>query len=267
MIRSARYSVVSLLIGTLPILLLDQGRDLLLGLADPSGGRHQTWFVIWSVVWAFSVWYWSRVLLDAEGGEHPSTLYQDWATWLPRVAGFLTLFVPGLACLMAASDATASRGSADPRWRRRASCSSLLFGAYVIVRQAEFRDWAARPPTATRSTEMATPSIVVFVLSAVLSAVMFAWLTLFALDAGHRFGAVAILAIVGANTVFLGGHRGVRDARAAGAGRDRGLCVRGDLQRLERQPRRADAGSICRTRRRTSGSERGVFVVGDARAG
>ena len=69
-IRTARYSVVSLLIGTLPILLLDQGRDLLLGLADPSGGRHQTWFVIWSVVWAFSVWYWSRVLLDAEAGEH-----------------------------------------------------------------------------------------------------------------------------------------------------------------------------------------------------
>ena len=34
---------------------------------------------------------------------------------------------------------------------------------------------------------------------------MLAWLTLFALDAGHRFGAVAILAIVAANTVFLGG--------------------------------------------------------------
>ena len=69
-IRSARYSVVSLLIGTLPILMLDQGRDLLLGLADPSGGRHQTWFVIWSVVWAFSVWYWSRVILDADAGAH-----------------------------------------------------------------------------------------------------------------------------------------------------------------------------------------------------
>ena len=70
-IRSARYSVVSLLIGTLPILMLDQGRDLLLGLADPSGGRHQTWFVIWNVVWAFSVWYWSRVILDADAGDAP----------------------------------------------------------------------------------------------------------------------------------------------------------------------------------------------------
>ena len=67
-IRSARYSVVSLLVGTLPILMLDQGRDLLLGLADPSGGRHQTWFVVWNVVWAFSVWYWSRVILDAGAG-------------------------------------------------------------------------------------------------------------------------------------------------------------------------------------------------------
>ena len=44
-----------------------------------------------------------------------------------------------------------------------------------------------------------------FVLSSILSLVMLVWLTLFALDAGHRFGAVAILAIVAANTVFLGG--------------------------------------------------------------
>ena len=110
MIRTARYSVVSLLIGTLPILLLDQGRDLLLGLADPSGGRHQTWFVIWSVVWAFSVWYWSRVIARRRrAATRPSSCISDWATWLPRVAGFLTLFVPGVACLLAASDATASR--------------------------------------------------------------------------------------------------------------------------------------------------------------
>lgn len=202
-IRTARYSVVSLLIGTLPILLLDQGRDLLLGLADPSGGRHQTWFVIGSVAWAFSVWYWSRVLLDAEGGDTPSPQFHGWATWLPRVAGFLTLFIPGIACLMAASDATASH---DRLIRLAAACIvlSLLFGAYVIVRKKipglggkAVRDYSV--------STMATGSFVVFVLSAILSAVMFVWLAFFALDAGHRFGAVAILAIVGANTVFFGG--------------------------------------------------------------
>jgi hypothetical protein len=121
--------VVSLLIG-MPIVVLAQGRDLLLGLAAPSSGRHQTWFVIWSVVWAFSVWYWSRVILDADAGTAPSKLYDDWATWLPRVAGFLTLFVPGVACLLAASDAVASRGRLNvlAAW---CIALSLLFGAQL----------------------------------------------------------------------------------------------------------------------------------------
>ena len=202
-IRSARYSVLSLLIGTLPILMLDQGRDLLLGLGDPSAGRHQTWFVFWSVVWAFSVWYWSRIILDADRGETPSPLYEDWARWLPRVAGFLTLFVPGIACLLAAANADASR----PRLLVLAAACialSLLFGAYVILRR-HIPGVAERTATGYAFAKLETPSKVVFVLSLVLSAVMLVWLTFFALESGHRFGAVAILAMFAANVVFLGG--------------------------------------------------------------
>jgi hypothetical protein len=202
-IRSARYSVVSLAIGTLPILMLDQGRDLLLGLADPSGGRHQTWFVLWSVVWAFSVWYWSRVILDAGAGEEPSKLYRDWAAWLPRVAGFLTLFVPGVACLLAAVGATASRGRLITL---AVACIalSILFGAYVVLRR-RIRWFGGRTAHGYALRSLEKPSLIVFALSALLSLGMLVWLSLFSLDAGHRFGAVAILAIVGANTVFLGG--------------------------------------------------------------
>jgi hypothetical protein len=202
-IRSARYSVVSLLVGTLPILMLDQGRDLLLGLADPRSGRHQIWFVAWNVVWAFSVWYWSRVILDAGAGDRPSKLYHDWSIWLPRVAGFLTLFGPGVACLLAAFDATASRGRLIVLGT---ACIvlSLLFGVYVLLRR-RIRGLSGPTASGYSIASMAKPSVVVFVLSSILSLVMLVWLTLFALDAGHRFGAVAILAIVAANTVFLGG--------------------------------------------------------------
>ena len=202
-IMSARYSVISLLIGTLPILVLDQGRDLLLGLADPSGGRHQAWFVMWSVVWALSVWYWSRVILDADAGDRPSKLYQDWATWLPRVAGFLTLFVPGVACLLAASKAVASRGrlNALAAW---CIALSFLFGAYVIMRR-RIPVLGGRTARGYSLGALAGPSLIVFTLSSLVSIVMLIWLTFFALDGGHRFGAVGILAIVAANTVFLGG--------------------------------------------------------------
>ncbi len=202
-IRTARYSVLSLLIGTLPILVLDQGRDLLLGLADPSGGSHQVWFVVWSLAWAFSVWYWSRVLLDADGGDAASPLYRNWAEWLPRVAGFLTLFIPGVACLTAAREAAASH---DRLIRLAAALIllSLLFGAYVIVRK-KIPGLSGKTAQGYAISAMSAASFVVFMLSVILSAVMFTWLTFAALDAGHRFGAVAMLAIVGANTVFLGG--------------------------------------------------------------
>jgi hypothetical protein len=154
-------------------------------------------------VWAFSVWYWSRVILDADAGAHPSKLYQDWATWLPRVAGFLTLFVPGVACLLAASAAAASRGRL---FALAAACIALsvLFGAYVMVRR-RIPGLGAKTAEGYSLSAMTNPSLFVFVLSSLLSLVMLVWLTLFALDAGHRFGAVGILAIVAANTVFLGG--------------------------------------------------------------
>ena len=95
---------------------------------------------------------------------------------------------------------------------------------------------------------------------------MFVWLTFFALDAGHRFGAVAILAIVAANTVFFGGLAVfVTRARRVPVELAALACAavfsvwndNHDVQLLDRPA----------TRRRASGSERGVFVVGHARAG
>jgi hypothetical protein len=202
-IRTARYSVISLLIGTLPIIALGQGRDLLLGLSDPSAGRHQSWFIAWTVVWAFSVWYWSRILLDADAPRTPSKLYEEWASWLPRIAGFLTLFVPGMAFLLVAGDAlpaTRSRLHLMAGW-----CVglSLLFFAYVVFRK-RIPFFGGKTAEGYALKEVSTPSAIVFALSGALSAGMLFYLTVDALDAGHRFGAVAILSIVAANTVFFG---------------------------------------------------------------
>ena len=201
-IRGARYSVLSLLIGTLPIIALDQGRDLLLGLADPSSGRHQIAFIFWTLIWALSVWYWSRVVVDAGKAAHPSKLYEDWATWLPRIAGFLTLFVPACACYLAARTAVASH---DRLMRLFWACLdlSLLFLIYTIVRRRHPR---LAGPAATSYDVSTLPAWnwIIFGLSTMFSLVMFAWLTYYPHDAGHRFGAVAILSIVGANTVFFG---------------------------------------------------------------
>jgi hypothetical protein len=202
-IRGARYSVVSLMIGTLPIVVLDQGRDLLLGLADPAAGRHQFAFLFWTTIWALSVWYWSRVVLDADADPHPSKLYRDWAAWLPRIAGFLTLLVPGIACYMAGRTAIASHGRLVLlSWL--CMLLSIAFLAYAIVRR-RMPIMSGHTASGYRVKDLPVWSRAIFTASLLFSLVMFVWLTFFARDAGHRFGAVAILAIVGANTVFFGG--------------------------------------------------------------
>jgi len=204
-IRVARYSVISLLLGTLPIIALDQGRDLLLGLADPSGGRHQIFFIAWMIVWAFSVWYWSRVLLDADADPAPSELYLAWARWLPRIAGFLTLLMPGIAFLIASAGAEESKGRTQ---LLGAVCLALaaLFLAFVVRRRRQFpRQAAGKAAEGFARHRVSKPTWLVFKLSAAVSAVLFVWLAFFAASAGDALGAVAILTIVAANTVFFGG--------------------------------------------------------------
>lgn len=204
-IRGARYSVLSLVIGTFPIIALDQGRDLLLGLADPTptptAVPHQVWFIVWTVVWALSVWYWSRILLDADAAAHPTTLHRDWSMWLPRVAGVLTLLVPGVACLVAARGARASHDRLMVLfWVFLAL--SIGFLAYVVLRRRIL--FAGTSAHGYNVKAVSKPSAIIVALSSALSIGMLIYLTADALDAGQRFGAVAILAIVAANTVFLG---------------------------------------------------------------
>ena len=88
----SRYTVLSLVIGTFPLFGLSQGRDLLVGLSNDGAGLEPWFFVAWLAAWAFSTWYWSRVLMDAEAtgatSDHAAVVgtreFEVWATWLPR---------------------------------------------------------------------------------------------------------------------------------------------------------------------------------------
>ena len=113
---------------------------------------------------------------------------------------------------------------------------------------------------------MTKPSLVVFVLSSLSSLVMLVWLTLFALDAGHRFGAVAILAIVAANTVFLGGLA-VFVTRARRVPVELAAFACAAIFSIWNDNHDVRLVDLPRRSRVASRSERGVLVVGDARAG
>jgi hypothetical protein len=199
---AARYAVISLLVGTLPILALEQGRDLLVAMSSPEAGWHPFWFLAWLVVWAFSVWYWSRVLLDAGAGSGASARYWAWAVWLPRTAGALTLAVPGVVFAI-----DAGRALTPARMYWLALACGLLTAAFLwfVIR----RDPAGGIPRG-KSAEGYAPRLVswqtaaVFAVSLATSAAMFVWLTFAPLSAGRVFGAAPILIIAAANTVFFG---------------------------------------------------------------
>jgi hypothetical protein len=202
-LRTARYSMISLLIGTLPLIATEQGRDLLVTLSSASKPWYPASFAFWLSVWAFSVWYWSRLLLKAEGGENPSAMFSIWAQWFPRVAGALTLFGPGVAFFLALPRTEAHKPAMIALG---VTCVLLgvLFLLFVILRH----QWLVRTRRPQLSafdlTKVPAGTRRVLAISMLVSLSIFAFMVLDPLDAGVLLGAVPILTIAAANTVFFG---------------------------------------------------------------
>lgn len=81
----SRFSVIVLIAG-LALLLSDQGRDVLTAYAeDNKSGR----VALAAAFWAFSIWGWSRMLLDVRYDELPGCMscYNKCRKWLPRLLG------------------------------------------------------------------------------------------------------------------------------------------------------------------------------------
>jgi hypothetical protein len=211
-ITTSRYAVLSLLIGTLPLFALGQGRDLLVGLSNYGAHWHAVFFIMWLLVWAFSTWYWSRALLDADGSvatwptpDHEWE-FHHWSKWLPRWIGALTLIVPGIAVL---SDVGFSRHGVATVVIG-ACCVTLgwLFLKFVATRR-ERLDRAGEPRAGREAHGFSMADVqrslwVNLIASAVVSGLMFVLLTFVDQWTGRLLGAAAILAIAAANTVFFG---------------------------------------------------------------
>jgi hypothetical protein len=96
-LKHSRFSVITLLIG-LGLMLSDQGRDLLIAYAD-DGKTVRLAFA--AAVWALSIWFWCRVLLDIEYDDKPDCLrcYNRWRSWMPRVLGSLAFAAVAFSAL------------------------------------------------------------------------------------------------------------------------------------------------------------------------
>ena len=202
-IKTARYAVLSLAVGTMPLLMLGQGRDLLVALSNDDSMRHALLFAGALIVWAFSTWYWSRALLDAEASRGESPEFCDWAIWLPRWIGALTLFVPGAGMLLELRRAE--------HWPRLLGLGLLcmLLGAAFLWFVIKRRPLLGIEPGAKQATgyspeAVKTPLRNAFVVSMAVSLTAFVLFVFASQASGFTLGATAILAIAAANTVFFG---------------------------------------------------------------
>jgi hypothetical protein len=96
-----RFSVLILLAG-FALLLVDQGRDLLIASAEESWW-HQIFLVSMAWLWAFSLWFWCRALLNVRYADPPTykPYYNLARLWVPRVLGALAFVAVILGALAA----------------------------------------------------------------------------------------------------------------------------------------------------------------------
>ena len=197
----SRYTLLSMGLGTLPLVVTPQGQDLLVALAaDRAPLSYRVFFYLALTLWGLSVWYWSRVVLDAHHASQNDPHYQGFGRHLPRMLGFLTLLLPALPLAFAP----------NRFWVKVAMIVGcvLLAGAFLVMvrtRHALF-NWTNEPAITGFSLTAAqgTRARRIAIGSVVLSFTLFGLFVLAPIAAGRWLGSVAILFIAAANLVFFG---------------------------------------------------------------
>jgi hypothetical protein len=206
-----RFSALSVALGSLPLLFLDQGRDLLLSLTESTAADLLTQgaFFVFLVVWALSVWYWARVLLMLRfpGDPPPTTDQAFFAAWTPRVLGTATVLLAGVALLRASAGAEPGSGTLWIMRAYGAACVILAVAFWLLVRHrrailARLRvllvEVTLRVDAIPKGTRLAAAASLLF------SAFFFVLFTWAPVRGASKLGALAILLIAAANTVFFG---------------------------------------------------------------
>jgi len=264
-IWTCRFGLLSVLLGSLPLMLSAQGQDLLRVVADDALSDAQTLVTYGALLlWATSVWYWSRVLLQIRwqagepgGAGERSTAGRRIASWLPRTLGTATLLLAAVACFEASS------GVAEPLHGRlvwhAGYCLVLGLAFFYFVKLRRRLLWRLfeSPLESARVDswrELAVSTRSIAWASLAVSGLVLTLFTLAPVSTGWRLGAPAILFLAAANAVFLGSGT-VLVGRAY---RLRSWCSPWWLRRSSAAPheRRARRGRRAEARRDPEASRR-----------
>jgi hypothetical protein len=197
----SRYTLISMLLGTVPLAVLPQGRDIISALAEGGLSMPLASFYVTLTLWGLTVWYSSRVLLDAAMPADLDGRYRGLARHLPRVLGALTILLPAVPIWSASKSLAARLGMIG-------GCVLLaaMFVVFVRRRHRWFR--MARGPAMEGFSLRAArgqPASKIALIALAVSSMLFVLFVARPLDAGRVLGPVGILFIAAANTVFFGG--------------------------------------------------------------
>jgi hypothetical protein len=149
----ARFSFFVVLAGAAIFLLVQQGTEILRGLAEPNPDTRQLdvygviFFYAALITWSLHSWYWSRVLLNTHVRRGPATLSSSSAAALdwfrlhgPRILGVLPPLIIALACFFIAPRGYTASAEGHPRatlfvFGGLATLLALLLYVFFIIRR------------------------------------------------------------------------------------------------------------------------------------
>lgn len=215
---TCRFGVLSLLLGSLSLIALPQGRDVLRELLEPRGASvlARVLALVTLLVWAASAWYWSRTLLTlTERWPDRHELVDGFVVHVPRWLGTLTIVLAGVGCVatLLATFVDASDAVTDLRQLRRnlglaaALCALLALAFHNAVKHR--RAWLRRHGVAIAPADdfRQHPGRAARVLAKTcltISLVFLVMFTLWPVPVAQHMGTLAVLMLVAANSVFFG---------------------------------------------------------------
>lgn len=147
LLKPCRFSLFTVIAGALALLLVPQGQDLLRGLAERDAGTGHSgslhlFFILSTLFWAFSAWYWSSVMLRLKipGVPENDPQYHKARTKIPRYIGFAAIMSLAAAFSRAAFGYVYS-GEKPPNLLWGYSLAAFV-GAFVFLYLvSNRRDW------------------------------------------------------------------------------------------------------------------------------
>jgi hypothetical protein len=203
-----RFSALSVVLGSVPLIVVAQGRDLLLALSNQGEWPARFAFFVFLLVWTFSVWYWGRVLvtLRPAGAPPPTADELFFVVWTPRILGTLTPLLAGFAFVRALTVAEGRARTAMGLFAVVCMLVAAAFLGFVIRRRRWLEKRDDRDRADTVSTVESLPPAVsrVIRIALAVSLAFFFLVVLSPLTIVPRLGAITVLIVAAANTVFFG---------------------------------------------------------------